>query len=223
MSRKIQYRTRRPIAVADRPQGTPLSPAQRLFVDRCRELPQLADPLDVELTVGAAVADLDVDEEFWAGVVAHVASWPSRRNVALLRALAVLLTGRPRDWAVEAAGPVGSTLRVTGAWTCDRSLDAGYLVLLCRYAFSAREHAMVFLIDEVEGGLVRGAFVTRQVEVARERLARQAPLDAIGAEAAHWLLAKSYDRLDRRPDLRVGDDVRSTRLPAKRRIALAFG
>ena len=82
---------------------------------------------------------------------------------------------------------------------------------------------MVFLIDEVTGGVIRNAFVTRDVLVAREQMGRQGTLEAINPEAAHWLLAKSYSRLDRRPWLTVDPEVHRTRLVANRRIALAFG
>ncbi|MFI9006666.1 hypothetical protein ACIGNX_05460 [Actinosynnema sp. NPDC053489] len=207
----------------NRLQGTPLTTAQRQVVHRCRALPQLLDPLEAELTVSSAVADVRPDEEFWAGLIEHAVSLPSRRNHALLGVLAAALTGRPREWAAGAVPPAGPPLTVGGAWICDRSLDAGYLALICAYGFAADEHAMVFLIDELAGGEVRTAFVTRDVTTARHRLADQGPLTKIGAEAAHWLLAKSYDRLDRNADADVDPEVRRTRLLAGRRIALAFG
>ncbi|MFJ6674558.1 hypothetical protein ACIQMJ_25950 [Actinosynnema sp. NPDC091369] len=223
MSRKTQVPKRRPIVVVHRPLGTPLTAAQHLVVHRCRALPQLLDPLEAELTVSSAVADLCPDEEFWAGLIEHAVSLPSRRNHALLRVLAAVLTGRPREWAANAVTPAGPALTVGGAWICDRSIDAGYLALICTYAFATAEHAMVFLIDELSGGEVRTAFVTRDVTTARARLSDQGPLTPIGAEAAHWLLAKSYHRLDRNADAAVDAEVRRTRLLASRRIALAFG
>jgi indole-3-glycerol phosphate synthase len=128
-----------------------------------------------------------------------------------------------REWAASAVTPAGPALTVGGAWICDRSIDAGYLALICTYTFAEAEHAMVFLIDELTGGEVRTAFVTRDVTTARTRLADQGPLTPIGAEAAHWLLAKSYNRLDRNADAVVDQDVQRTRLLARRRIALAFG
>jgi hypothetical protein len=197
--------------------------AQRQVVHRCRTLPQVLDPLEAELTVSSAVADIRPDEEFWAGLIEHAVSLPSRRNHALLRVLAAVLTGRPREWAANAVTPAGPALAVGGAWICDRSLDAGYLALICAYRFATDEHAMVFLMDELSGGIIRTAFVTRSVDVAHRCLARQGPLNPIGAEAAHWLLAKSYDRLDRHDDAVVDRDVQRTRLLASRRIALAFG
>ncbi|MCE6993453.1 hypothetical protein LZG04_01315 [Saccharothrix sp. S26] len=223
MSRKTQAPKRRPIVVVHRPQGTPLTVAQRRVVHRCRALPQLLDPLEAELTVSSAVADLQPDEEFWAGLIEHAVSLPSRRNHALLRVLAAVLTGRPREWAASAVTPAGPALTVGGAWICDRSIDAGYLALICTYTFASDEHAMVFLIDELAGGEVRTAFVTRDVTTARDRLSDQGPLTPIGTEAAHWLLAKSYHRLDRNADAVIDADVRRTRLLAGRRIALAFG
>ncbi|NUT49897.1 MAG: hypothetical protein HOV94_21680 [Saccharothrix sp.] len=222
MSRKTQSPKRRQIVVVHRPQGTPLTTAQRQVVHRCRTLPQLLDPLEAELTVSSAVADVRPDEEFWAGLIEHAVSLPSRRNHALLRVLAAVLTGRPREWAANAVTPAGPALAAGAAWICDRSLDAGYLALICAYAFADDEHAMVFLIDELSGGVVRTAFVTRDVGTARAYLAGHGPLTTIGAEAAHWLLAKSYDRLDRAADA-VDADVQRTRLLAGRRIALAFG
>ncbi|WP_447006046.1 hypothetical protein ACRAKI_06000 [Saccharothrix isguenensis] len=223
MSRKTQTPKRRQIVVVRRPQGTPLTEEQQRVVHRCRALPQLLDPLEAELTVSTAVADVRPDEEFWAGLIDHAVSLPSRRNHALLRVLAAALTGRPREWAASAVAPARPALKVGGAWICDRSIDAGYLALICTYTFADDEHAMVFLIDELSGGEVRTAFVTRDVTTARHRLADQGPLTPIGPEAAHWLLAKSYDRLDRNTDAIVNIEVERTRLLAGRRIALAFG
>ncbi|WP_367131627.1 hypothetical protein [Saccharothrix sp. HUAS TT1] len=223
MSRKSQPAKRRPIVVVHRPQGIALTPAQRRVVHRCRALPNVLDPLEAELTVSSAVADVRPDEEFWAGLIEHAVSLPSRRNHALLRVLAAVLVGRPREWAANAVTPAGPALTVGGAWICDRSLDAGYLALICAYRFAADEHAMVFLVDELAGGVIRTAFVTRDVDVAHHRLSEQGPLTPIGAEAAHWLLAKSYDRLDRQEDAATDLDVQRTRLLAKRRISLGFG
>ncbi|XVV05075.1 hypothetical protein ACQPW3_06645 [Actinosynnema sp. CA-248983] len=222
MSRKTRTRPRRPIVVVHRPQGTPLTPAQRRFMDRCQALPQLADPLDLELTVSTAVSDITADEEFWAGVIDHATTRPTRRNDRLLRLLAAMLTGRPREWAANAVPAAGPPLSAAGSWICDRSLDAGYLALLCTYRFTD-EHAMVFLIDELAGGVVRKAFVTRNVTTARARLADQGDLHQIGPEAAHWVLQRAYSRLDRNPVITVDQDLRQTRLLARRRIALGFG
>lgn len=205
------------------PHGTDLGLVQRAVVQSCRDLPQMTDPLEVELTLSSAVPPGVADEKFWVELIDHAVSLPSRRNTALLRAMAVLLTGRPGEWAVAFAPPVVDSLGVRGAWICDRSLDAGYLALLCTYAHGADEHAMVFLIDEVAGGVIRNAFVTRDVTVAADRMARQGTLEEINPEAAHWLLAKSYSRLDRRPALTVDPEVHRTRLIANRRIVLAFG
>ncbi|PRY36390.1 hypothetical protein CLV43_112320 [Umezawaea tangerina] len=205
------------------PQGTELDDVQRAVVQACRDLPQTSDPLEVELTLSSAVPPGVADEKFWVGLIDHALSLPSRRNLALLRAMAVLLTGRPREWAMVVAPPVADSLRVRSSWICDRSLDAGYLALLCTYAHGVDEHAMVFLIDEVAGGVIRNAFVTRDVVVATERMAGQGTLESINPEAAHWLLAKSYDRLDRWPALTVDPEVHRTRLVANRRIVLAFG
>lgn len=205
------------------PQGTELDDVQRAVVEACRDLPQTTDPLEVELTLSSAVPPGAADEKFWVGLIDHVVSLPSRRNHALLQAMAVLLTGRPREWALVVAPPVVDSLRVRRSWICDRSLDAGYLALLCTYAHDDDEHAMVFLIDEVAGGVIKNAFVTRDVAVATERMAGQGTLEPISPEAAHWLLAKSYSRLDRRPALVVDPEVHRTRLVANRRIVLAFG
>jgi len=196
---------------------------QDAVVRACRDLPQTTDPLEVELTLSSAVPPGVADEKFWVELIDHAVSLPSRRNAALLRAMAVLLTGRPGEWAVAFAPPVVDSLSVRGSWICDRSLDAGYLALLCTYAHGDDEHAMVFLIDEVAGGVIRNAFVTRDVVVATDRMSGQGALEPINPEAAHWLLAKSYHRLDRRPGLAVDPEVHRTRLIANRRIALAFG
>lgn len=202
---------------------------QQAVVDAGRPLPQLTDPLDVELQVSAFAGPFAGDEELWDAVVAHLRDVPSRRSGALLTALGHLLPGRPGRWAREAARcqvrprwDLG-TLAFGECWIGDRSIDAGYLALLCGYAYGDERHAMVFMVDEISGSLTRNAFLTRQVDEALERLKDEVRLEPITPEAAHWLLSRSYDRFERRPGLGVSADVHQTRLLARRRIALAVG
>lgn len=201
---------------------------QQAVVDAGRPLPQLTDPLEVELQVSAFVGPFADNEELWEVVVRHLREVPSRRSAALLTALAHLLPGRPGQWAREAAERQCEppwdlrTLTFGECWIGDRSIDAGYLALLCSYAYGDESHAMVFMIDEISGGLTRHAFLTRQVDEALERLKQQVRLESITAEAAHWLLSRSYDRFERRPGLGFGTDVHHTRLVARRRIKLAM-
>ena len=201
---------------------------QQAVVDAGRPLPQLTDPLEVELQVSAFVGPFADNEELWEVVVRHLQEVPSRRSAALLTALAHLLPGRPGQWAREAAELQQeppwdlNALRFGECWIGDRSIDAGYLALLCSYAYGDESHAMVFMIDEISGGLTRHAFLTRQVGEALERLKQQVRLESITAEAAHWLLSRSYDRFERRPGLGFGTDVHHTRLVARRRITLAM-
>lgn len=201
---------------------------QQAVVDAGRPLPQLTDPLEVELQVSAFVGPFADNEELWEVVVRHLREVPSRRSAALLTALAHLLPGRPGQWAREAAEQQCEppwdlrTLTFGECWIGDRSIDAGYLALLCSYAYGDESHAMVFMIDEISGGLTRHAFLTRQVDEALERLKQQVRLESITAEAAHWLLSRSYDRFERRPGLGFGTDVHHTRLVARRRIKLAM-
>lgn len=201
---------------------------QQAVVDAGRPLPQLTDPLEVELQVSAIVGPFAGNEELWEVVVRHLREVPSRRSAALLTALAHLLPGRPGLWAREAAGQQQEppwdlgNLTFGECWIGDRSIDAGYLALLCSYAYGDEPHAMVFMIDEISGGLTRHAFLTRQVGEALERLKQQVRLESITAEAAHWLLSRSYDRFERRPGLGFGSDVHHTRLVARRRIKLAM-
>jgi hypothetical protein len=201
---------------------------QQAVVDAGRPLPQLTDPLEVELQVSAFVGPFADNEELWEVVVRHLREVPSRRSAALLTALAHLLPGRPAQWAREAAERQQEppwdleTLTFGECWIGDRSIDAGYLALLCSYSYGDEPHAMVFMIDEISGGLTRHAFLTRQVDEALERLKQQVRLESITAEAAHWLLSRSYDRFERRPGLGFGTDVHHTRLVARRRIKLAM-
>lgn len=201
---------------------------QQAVVDAGRPLPQLTDPLEVELHVSALVGPFAGDEELWEVVVRHLAEMPSRRSAALLTALGHLLPGRPGKWACEAAEEQRQPRWDLGAltfgdcWIGDRSIDAGYLALLCNYAYGDKPHAMVFMIDEISGSLTRHAFLTRRVEDALERLKAQVRLEPITPEAAHWLLSRSYDRFERRPGLGVSADVHYTRLVARRRIGLAM-
>ncbi len=201
---------------------------QQAVVDAGRPLPQLTDPLEVELQVSAFVGPFAGDEELWEVVVRHLTETPSRRSAALLTALGQLLPGRPGQWARDAAEEQREpqwdlkALRFGDCWIGDRSIDAGYLALLCSYAYGDEPHAMVFMIDEISGSLTRHAFLTRRVEEALERLKAQVRLESITPEAAHWLLSRSYDRFERRPGLGVGADVHHTRLVARRRIGLAM-
>ena len=198
-------------------------------MDTGRSLPQLRDPLEVELTISACLNKLATDEQLWDAVVRHLADVPSRRSQALLRALQGLLPGRPSEWAAHAADTAGANeppwdlgkLTFGECWIGDRSVEAGYLILFTTYAYD-EPHAMVFLIDEISGSIVRHAFLTREVEDTRVRLAEQVKLQSISAEAARWLLGRSYDRFEKRPGLGVSVDVHHTRLVARRRIGLAL-
>lgn len=201
---------------------------QQAVVDAGRPLPQLTDPLEVELQVSAFVGPFADNEELWEVVVRHLREVPSRRSAALLTALGHLLPGRSGQWAEEAARQQDepqwdlNSLTFGECWIGDRSIDAGYLALLCSYAYGDAPHAMVFMIDEISGSLTRHAFLTRQVEEALSRLRDEMRLELITPEAAHWLLSRSYDRFERRPGLGVSMDVHQTRLVARRRIALAM-
>ncbi|WP_191301994.1 hypothetical protein [Lentzea cavernae] len=207
---------------------TRLTPMQQAVVDAGRPLPQLTDPLEVELQVSAVAGPFADNEELWEDVVRHLREVPSRRSAALLTALAHLLPGRPGVWAGEAARHQERPRWDLGAltfgecWIGDRSIDAGYLALLCSYAYGDVPHAMVFMIDEVRGSLTRHAFLTRQAEEALAGLRDEMRLELITPVAAHWLLSRSYDRFERRPGLGVSVDVHQTRLVARRRIALAM-
>nr|AGS49362.1 hypothetical protein [uncultured bacterium esnapd4]QEO74947.1 hypothetical protein [uncultured bacterium] len=201
---------------------------QQAVVDAGRPLPQLTDPLEVELLVSAFIGPFAHNEELWEVVVQHLKEVPSRRSAALLTALGHLLPGRSGQWALRAAEEQWRppwdlrTLTFGECWIGDRSIDAGYLALLCSYAYGDEPHAMVFMIDEISGSLTRHAFLTRRVEEALERLRNQMRLELITAEAAHWLLSRSYDRFERRPGLAASVDVHHTRLVARRRIGLAM-
>ena len=201
---------------------------QQAVVDAGRPLPQLTDPLEVELQVSSFAGPFADNEELWEVVVRHLEEVPSRRSAALLTALGHLLPGRAGVWAREAARRQDEPQWDLGAlsfgecWIGDRSIDAGYLALLCSYSYGESPHAMVFMIDEISGSLTRHAFLTRQVEEALARLREEMRLELITPVAAHWLLSRSYDRFERRPGLGVSMDVHQTRLVARRRIALAM-
>ncbi|ANZ35662.1 hypothetical protein BBK82_05785 [Lentzea guizhouensis] len=76
---------------------------QQAVVDAGRALPQLSDPVEVELRVSAFAGPFAHNEELWEVVVQHLAERPSRRSAALLTALGHLLPGRGGGWAREAA------------------------------------------------------------------------------------------------------------------------
>nr|QEO75060.1 hypothetical protein [uncultured bacterium] len=198
-------------------------------MDAGRPLPQLRDPVEVELMISATINKIAGDEALWDAVVGHLKGVPSRRSQAMLRALESLLPGRPSRWAAEAANALRAGeppwdlrgLTFGECWVGDRSVDAGYLALFTTYAYD-EPHAMVFLIDEISGSTVRHAFLTKEVEHTWALLAEQVKLQVITPEAAHWLLSRSYDRFEKRPGLGVSADVHHTRLVARRRIGLAL-
>src|SRR4051794_3735268 len=82
---------------------TRLTPMQQAGGDAGRPLPQLTDPLEVELQVSSFAGPFADNEELWEVVVRHLQEVPSRRSAALLTALGHLLPGRSGMWAQEAA------------------------------------------------------------------------------------------------------------------------
>ncbi len=237
VSRQTQPRTpRRPIvpATGPRARAVALDPAQQAVIDAARQLPQLADPLDVEVAISASVGPLPAGREPWDVVIEHAVAVPSRRSLALLRALAALLpepvAGLARDEADRITGvpePVWgqriTRLTAGECWIADQAAGAGHRTLLCTYAYDHEEHAGVFLVDAVRSGAVRNAFVTRDVASATEMLATEVPLSPLDPVDAHTLLAAAYDRVDTGADRGIDPDVHVVRLLTRRRIAHVLG
>ncbi|WNV82804.1 hypothetical protein [Umezawaea sp. Da 62-37] len=226
MSRRTP--TRKPIPVkSHRGALPPLTPAQRAVVDAARQLPQFTDPLDVEVALSAAAAPAR-DEDVWPGVIANAVAVPSRRSLALLRAVAVLVPGS--DAAVEAdklgdqPEPVWrgalDGLAVGECWVVDQRAE-GHQTLLCTYSYGDDVHAGLYLVDENLAGVVKNAFITKDVETARTMLGDHGAVEGIGAAEAHRRLAEAYDKVDGGPGLGIDPDVYVVKLMVERRIALA--
>ncbi|HWO66117.1 MAG TPA: hypothetical protein VNO31_39405 [Umezawaea sp.] len=227
MSRRTPIR--KPIPVkSHRGALPPLTPAQRAVVDAARQLPQFTDPLDVEVALSAAVAPA-LDEDVWPGVVANAVAVPSRRSLALLRAVAVLVpgsgAGAEADKFVDQGEPSWSEaldgLRVGECWVVDQRVEEGHQTLLCTYSYGDEVHAGLYLVDENLGGVVKNAFITKDVETARTMLGDHGAVEEIAADEAHRRLAEAYGKVDGGPGLGIDPDVYVVRLLVSRRIAVA--
>jgi hypothetical protein len=226
VTRKTQIR--KPIPV--KPQRTPvpsLTPAQQAVVDAARQLPQLTDPLEVEIALSASVAPSQDDP--WAGVIANAAAVPSRRSLALLRAVAAMVPGSSAaaeaDKLADVPEPAWASaitqLQLDECWLVDQTADAAYQTLLCTYRYGDQVHAGVYLIDEQLNGSVKNAFVTRDVESAKTMLADHGEVESITAVEAHRQLGEAYAKLDGGPGLGIDPDAYLVRLLALRRVELA--
>jgi hypothetical protein len=226
MSRKTP--TRKPIPVkSHRGALPPLTGAQQAVVDAARQLPQFTDPLDVEVALSAAVAPAQ-DEDVWTGVIANAAAVPSRRSQALLRAVAVLV---PESKAAEEADkldqpePVWKAalegLTTGDCWMVDQRAEEGHQTLLCTYYYGDQVHAGLYLIDDNLAGVVKNAFITKDVDTAKTMLANYGAVEEIPAKAAHERLAEAYGKVDGGPGLGIDPDVYVVKLLVSRRIALA--
>lgn len=227
MSRKTPVR--KPIPVkSHRPAPPALTPAQRAVVDAARQLPQFTDPLDVEVALSAAVAPA-LDEDVWPGVVANAVAVPSRRSLALLRAVAVLVPGSGAsahaDQLADLPEPAWRNaidgLAVGECWVVDQRADEGHQTLLCTYSYGDEVHAGLYLVDENLGGVVKNAFITKDVETARTMLADHGAVEDIAAGEAHRRLQEAYAKVDGGPGLGIDPDVYVVKLLVERRIALA--
>jgi hypothetical protein len=227
MSRRTPIR--KPIPVkSHRGALPPLTPAQRAVVDAARQLPQFTDPLDVEVALSAAVAPA-VDEDVWPGVVANAVAVPSRRSLALLRAVAVLVpgsgAGAEADKLAGQAEPgwleALEGLRVGECWVVDQRAEEGHQTLLCTYSYGDEVHAGLYLVDENLGGVVKNAFITKDVETARTMLGDHGAVEGIAADEAHRRLAEAYGKVDGGPGLGIDPDVYVVKLLVSRRIAVA--
>lgn len=227
MSRRTPIR--KPIPVkSHRGALPPLTPAQRAVVDAARQLPQLTDPLDVEVALSAAVAPA-LDEDVWPGVIANAVAVPSRRSLALLRAVAVLVPGSGAAAAADGLGDLPEPgwlaaldgLVVGECWVVDQRSEEGHQTLLCTYSYGDEAHAGLYLVDENLGGVVKNAFITKDVETARTMLGEHGAVEEIAADEAHRRLAEAYGKVDGGPGLGIDPDVYVVKLLVSRRIAVA--
>jgi hypothetical protein len=226
MSRKTPVR--KPIPVKSHRAAPPLTPAQQAVVDAARQLPQLTDPLDVEVALSAAVAPA-LDEDVWPGVVANAVAVPSRRSLALLRAVAVLVpesdASTHADQLADQAEPAWRDavdgLAVGECWVVDQRAEEGHQTLLCTYYYGDQVHAGLYLIDDNLAGVVKNAFITKDVDTAKTMLANYGAVEEIPAKAAHEQLAEAYGKVDGGPGLGIDPDVYVVKLLVSRRIALA--
>ncbi|MFD9738132.1 hypothetical protein [Umezawaea sp. NPDC059074] len=227
MSRKAPVR--KPIPVkSHRGALPPLTPAQQAVVDAARQLPQFTDPLDVEVALSAAVAPAR-EEDVWPGVVANAVAVPSRRSLALLRAVTVLVPGVEAGVEADKLGDQGEPawreaidrLVVGECWVVDLRAEEGHQTLLCTYSYGDDVHAGLYLVDDNLGGVVKNAFITKDVATARTMLDAYGAVEEIAADEAHRRLAEAYGKVDGGPGLGIDPDVYVVELLVARRIRLA--
>jgi len=227
MSRKAPVR--KPIPVKSHRGALPsLTPAQQAVVDAARQLPQFTDPLDVEVALSAAVAPAR-EEDVWPGVVANAVAVPSRRSLALLRAVTVLVPEVEAEVEADKLGDQGEPawreaigrLVVGECWVVDLRAEEGHQTLLCTYSYGEDVHAGLYLVDDNLGGVVKNAFITKDVATARTMLDAYGAVEEIAADEAHRRLAEAYGKVDGGPGLGIDPDVYVVELLVARRIRLA--
>jgi len=227
MSRKAPVR--KPIPVkSHRGALPPLTPAQQAVVDAARQLPQFTDPLDVEVALSAAVAPAR-EEDVWPGVVANAVAVPSRRSLALLRAVTELVPEVEAGVEADKLGDQGEPawreaigrLVVGECWVVDLRAEEGHQTLLCTYSYGEDVHAGLYLVDDNLGGVVKNAFITKDVATARTMLDAYGAVEEIAADEAHRRLAEAYGKVDGGPGLGIDPDVYVVELLVARRIRLA--
>jgi hypothetical protein len=161
-------------------------------------------------------------------VIDHAAATPSRRSLALLRAMAALLPDAQAAAQAAAQADVLAAddvpeppwtraildLKPDGCWIADDHAQSGYVTVVCAHRYNGRQHAIAVFIDHMMGGLAKNAFATAKLV---ELVARISLVPAPPAEA-HRLVADAYRLVYAHPGLPVDPDVHRLRMLVHRRI-----
>ena len=200
--------------VEELPPGTLVKP------DRRRK-PGLTDPRAMRF-------DGSTEHELWTGLADAIVAAPTRRGLALLCAMAVVLpdgtiAGTARQRAAQLAGgglPRPAWADALAGLEPDEcwlgSQGPGYPLAVISHRYGSRRHAVVILIDDDMGGVAKNAFQTEDVDRTLAEIGSLRPADPA---RVHKMIRDAYEAVYAYRDLPVDPDVHRLRLVAYRRTA----
>jgi hypothetical protein len=188
----------------------------------------LPKPKDRDLL--ALTFDGSGEHALWTAVIEHAAAVPSRRGLALLRTMAVVI---PDTVIAKHAASQADTLARSGTpeptwshtihdlrpgdcWSWDNQSDSGHVVVMCSYWYQDKQHAFSVLIDHMMGGVAKN--VTPTIKISE--MLTQFPMTPIPQAEAHNLMAQAYELTYQHPHLPVDPDIHRTRFLIYRRLHL---
>jgi len=210
------------LSVSSTPMHASLPPGMALtFSGPLSDPPTSPDP-------SALTFDGSTEHALWSAVIDHAAATPSRRSLALLRAMAVLVSDAPTaaqaatQADVLAASDVPEPpwtraildLEPAECWIADDQAHSGFVTVVCAHRYPGRRHAIAVFIDHMMGGLAKNAFATAKLDELRARFSF---VPAPPAEA-YRLVAEAYRLVYAHPELPVDPDVHRLRMLVHRRI-----